>query len=77
MTRASGRAFTIEPRGDGHVRLEQRERFRGLLVPLLARSLDRHTLPAFELMNQALKRRAERRSGTRAGPGPCSPSPTA
>jgi hypothetical protein len=52
-------SFTIEPHGDGHTRLAQRERFRGLLVPLLARSLDRHTLPAFDLMNQALKHRAE------------------
>jgi hypothetical protein len=51
--------FTIEALGDGQVRLVQQERFRGLLVPLLSRSLDRHTLPAFEQMNQALKRRAE------------------
>jgi len=28
-------------------------------VPLVGGSLDRHTLPAFEQMNQALKRRAE------------------
>jgi hypothetical protein len=52
--------FTIRPLGDGQVRLVQQEDFRGLLVPLLARSLDRRTLPAFEQMNQALKRRAER-----------------
>jgi len=52
-------SFAIEPLGDGQVRLVQQEQFRGLLVPLLARSLDRHTLPAFEQMNQALKRRAE------------------
>jgi hypothetical protein len=51
--------FTIEPLGDGQVRLVQHENFSGVLVPLMARSLDRHTLPAFELMNQALKRRAE------------------
>jgi hypothetical protein len=51
--------FTIEPLGDGQVRLVQRERFSGLLVPFLGRSLDHHTLPAFEQMNQALKRRAE------------------
>jgi hypothetical protein len=51
--------FTIESLGDGQVRLVQHERFRGLLVPFLGKSLDRHTLPAFELMNQALKRRAE------------------
>jgi hypothetical protein len=52
-------SFTIQPLGDGQVRLVQQEDFRGLLVPLLARSLDRRTLPAFEQMNQALKRRAE------------------
>jgi hypothetical protein len=53
-------SFTIRPLGDGQVRLVQQEDFRGLLVPLLARSLDRRTLPGFERMNQALKRRAER-----------------
>jgi hypothetical protein len=52
-------SFTIEPLGEGRVRLVQQEDFRGLLVPLMARSLDRRTLPAFEQMNQALKRRAE------------------
>jgi hypothetical protein len=30
-----------------------------VLVPFMGRSLDRRTLPAFEQMNQALKRRAE------------------
>jgi hypothetical protein len=52
--------FTIEPLDDGGVRLVQQEDFRGVLVPLLARSLDRRTLPAFERMNRALKQRAER-----------------
>ena len=52
-------SFTIRPLGAGQVRLVQQEDFRGLLVPLLARSLDRRTLPGFEQMNQALKRRAE------------------
>jgi hypothetical protein len=52
-------SFTIEPLGEGRARLVQQEDFRGLLVPLMARSLDRRTLPAFEQMNQALKRRAE------------------
>jgi hypothetical protein len=52
-------SFTIQPLGQGQVRLVQQEDYRGLLVPLLARSLDRRTLPAFEQMNQALKRRAE------------------
>jgi hypothetical protein len=52
-------SFTIEPLEQGSVRLTQQEDFRGALVPLLARSLDRRTLPAFEQMNQSLKRRAE------------------
>jgi hypothetical protein len=52
-------SFTIEPLDGDRVRLVQEEQFRGVLVPLLARSLDRRTLPAFERMNAALKRRAE------------------
>ena len=51
--------FTIASLDGGGVRLTQDERFRGLLVALLAGSLDRHTLPAFEAMNAALKQRAE------------------
>jgi hypothetical protein len=58
-------SFTIEPLGEGRVRLVQQEDFRGLLVPLMARSLDRRTLPAFELLNQALKRRAEQPASQR------------
>jgi hypothetical protein len=53
-------SFTIEPLDTGGVRLVQQEDFRGVLVPLLARSLDRRTLPAFQRMNRALKQRAER-----------------
>lgn len=52
-------SFTIEPLDGGGVRLVQQEDFRGVLVPLLARSLDRRTLPAFERMNRALKQHAE------------------
>jgi hypothetical protein len=52
--------FTIEDAGDGRTRLHQDEEFRGILVPFLARSLDRGTLPAFSLMNEALRRRVER-----------------
>lgn len=51
--------FVLEPHGDRGCPLWQREHFRGVLVPVLARSLDRHTLPAFGAMNEALKRRAE------------------
>ena len=56
-------SFTIEPL-DGGVRLVQQEDFRGVLVPLFARSLDRRTLPAFERMNEALKQRAEQAHDT-------------
>lgn len=52
-------SFTIEPLGQGSVRLTQQEEYRGVLVPLMAGSLDRRTLPAFEQMNRSLKRRAE------------------
>jgi hypothetical protein len=51
--------FTIEGRPDGGARLRQDEEFRGVLVPFLARSLDKGTLPAFHAMNQALKQRVE------------------
>ncbi len=50
--------FTLEPRGIG-TRLIHQEDFRGVLVPFLAASLDRGTLPAFVAMNEALKSRAE------------------
>jgi len=56
---AAEHTFTLEPRGSG-TRLLQREDFRGVLVPFLAASLDRNTLPAFVAMNEALKSRAER-----------------
>lgn len=57
-------SFTIEPLESGGVRLVQQEDFRGILVPLFARSLDRRTLPAFESMNRALKQRAEQANDT-------------
>jgi hypothetical protein len=55
-------SFTIEPVGDHKVRFVQQERFGGVLVRFLAGSLDRRTLPGFQQMNQALKRRAEQPS---------------
>ena len=51
--------LALEPAGAGRVRFVQEERFTGLLVPLLAGSLDRHTRPGFDAMNRALKARAE------------------
>jgi hypothetical protein len=52
----------IEPLGDGRVRFEQAERFRGLLVPLFGKTLEQ-TRRGFEEMNAALKHRAEHRAG--------------
>jgi hypothetical protein len=49
----------IEPLGPGRVRFIQHEIFGGLIVPLLARSLDGSTRRGFEEMNLALKTRAE------------------
>jgi hypothetical protein len=60
-------SFTIEARVGGGARLWQEETFRGVLVPLLARSLDRGTLPGFAAMNEALRQRAERAATTRPG----------
>ncbi len=51
--------FTIEPTTPGRVRFVQREIFKGLLVPFLAKSLDKDTRRGFKEMNQALKTRAE------------------
>jgi hypothetical protein len=51
--------FRVEALDEGRSRLTQNERFTGLLAPVMARSLDRHTLPAFQAMNAALKLRAE------------------
>ncbi len=51
--------FTLEVLDDGAVRLRQEETFSGVLVPFVARSLDRGTLPAFRAMNEALKQRVE------------------
>jgi hypothetical protein len=60
--------FMLQPQASG-TRLIQQETFRGVLVPLVAASLDRNTQPAFVAMNEALKRRAENppRTGARAG----------
>jgi hypothetical protein len=52
-------SLTIQPLGENRVRFVQGEAFRGLLVPLFARSLDKSTRRGFEEMNRALKGRAE------------------
>ncbi len=44
---------------DGQTLLVQKENFRGILVPMMWSSLDTDTRAGFELMNKALKERAE------------------
>jgi hypothetical protein len=52
-------SFTIQPLEEKRVRFVQREVFKGVLVPLLGRSLETNTQRGFEEMNRALKERAE------------------
>ena len=51
--------FEVKPLSENRSGLVQREEFRGLLVPLLWRSLDTRTRQGFNDMNAALKVRAE------------------
>ena len=55
-------SFAIEPAADGGVRFVHRERFKGLLVPFLLRSMEAEIIESFNKMNEALKRRAEAKS---------------
>jgi hypothetical protein len=59
--------FTLTSRDDGGATLNQAEEFTGLLVPFMAGSLDRHTLPAFVKMNEALKVQAQQAMASRRG----------
>ena len=52
-------SLSIHRLGEDRVRFVQGETFRGVLVPLFARSLDNSTQRGFEEMNRALKERAE------------------
>ncbi len=52
--------FELHPTADGSAtRFRQTEYFTGLLVPLVARTLNKGTLAGFVAMNEALRRRAE------------------
>jgi hypothetical protein len=53
-------SFAMSKNADGSVRFVQEETFRGILVPLLRRSLERDTKRGFEEMNRALKARSEK-----------------
>jgi hypothetical protein len=52
-------SFSIEPLGEVCVRFIQRERFKGLLLPILWKMVDGDIQRGFNEMNQALKVRAE------------------
>jgi hypothetical protein len=51
--------FSIEPKDRGSVRFVQRERFTGVLAPIIMSMIRKSTLQGFEDMNRALKARAE------------------
>lgn len=53
--------FDIVPQENGSVRLEQSERFAGLLVPLFTRRFWERTLAGFRALNEAVRDRAEAR----------------
>ena len=55
-------AFIIEPLADNRVRFVHRETFRGLLVPLVFKSMAPDLEASFQAMNNALKERAEARA---------------
>lgn len=52
--------FALAARDSYVTRFTQSETFKGILVPLLAASLNRNVRAGFGQMNEALKRRAER-----------------
>jgi len=52
-------SFVIQPLEENHVHFIQREVFRGLLVPLFARTFASHVQQGYEEMNLALKQRCE------------------
>jgi len=53
-------SFTIEALGANRVRFVDQEVFDGLLVPLQAKDIDTNARRGFEVMDQALKARAEK-----------------
>jgi hypothetical protein len=65
----------IEPAGGSQVRFVNRERFGGLLAPVLRRYLTRDVANAYGAANVALKTRAERRASM-VGARPRSAPPT-
>ena len=58
--------FTIEGNENGSL-FVQKEIFKGLLVPLFWKRMEKNTKEGFELMNKALKQRAESESKSQTG----------
>ena len=52
-------SFIIETIEDNKVRFTQREQFKGIMTPLIMKSIGEKTKRGFEAMNHALKERAE------------------
>ena len=52
--------FELQETSATKTKLVQREEFNGLLLPLLWKQLDNHTRKGFELMNEKLKKEAEK-----------------
>jgi hypothetical protein len=52
--------FELSPLSSASTRFVQRERFRGIFLPFLARRLERDARRGFEEMNHALRERASR-----------------
>ena len=52
--------FELIDNGNGSTTFIQSEKFKGILVPLFAQMLDINTVNGFKLMNEELKRLAER-----------------
>jgi hypothetical protein len=50
--------FELAPMGSQSTRFVQRERFRGIFLPFLARRLEREVRRGFDEMNRALRERA-------------------
>ena len=52
--------FELTDNGNGTTTFIQREQFKGILIPFFKKMLDVSTKQGFELMNKALKEKAER-----------------
>ncbi len=51
--------FKIKSIGENHVKFVQSENFKGILVGMMWKSINEKTVQGFEIMNRALKERAE------------------